>query len=156
MGTLETDPGSLCPSSFSNLFYFKLCPSTAGNSPPPECSNFPRPLLSLSTPLPAAPLCDLSNHVLIFQMTLCPLSATLCFLWPIYCLSLATCPAHFHFKLVTYWTMPVTVVFFCFFLPDHGDTDFFLQHFPFHGSLACFKFLYYFFCKRPCLASICQ
>ena len=33
------------------LFYCRLCPSTAGSSPPPESSNFLCPLLSLSKPL---------------------------------------------------------------------------------------------------------
>ena len=60
------------------LFYSRLCPSTAGCSPPPE-SNFLCPLLSLSIPLSVASQCHLFNDVLVFQLILNPLSATLCF-----------------------------------------------------------------------------
>ena len=48
---------------YSILFYSRLCPSTAGSSPPPESSIFLCPLLSLSIPLPVAPQCHLSNDV---------------------------------------------------------------------------------------------
>ena len=63
----------------SILFYSRLCPSTAGSSPPPESSNFLCPLLSLSIPLPVVPQCHLSNDVLVSQPVLHPLSANLCF-----------------------------------------------------------------------------
>ena len=63
----------------SFLFYSRLCPSTAGSSPPPESSNFLCPLLSLSIPLPVAPQCHLSYNTLVFRLILHPLSATLCF-----------------------------------------------------------------------------
>ena len=97
-----------------SLFYSKLCPPTAGRSPPPESSSFLCPLLSFSKPLPVAPQCHLSNDVLVFQLILHPLSATLCFQQSIYALSSiqVMCPAHFHFLLVTYWTMSVTLSFF--------------------------------------------
>ena len=68
-----------------------LRPSTAESSPPPESSKFLCPLLSLSIPLPVAPQCHLSNDVLVFRLILHPLSATLCFLWSIYCLSFGRC-----------------------------------------------------------------
>ena len=58
------------------LFYSNLCPSTAGSNPPPESSNFLCPLLSLSRLLPVAPQCHLSNDILVFQLILHPLSAT--------------------------------------------------------------------------------
>ena len=74
-----------------NPFYSRLCPSTAGSSPPPESSIFLCPLLSLSIPLPVAPQCHLSNDVLVFQLILLPLSATLCFSQSIYCLSFGQC-----------------------------------------------------------------
>ena len=61
------------------LFYSRLCPSTAGSSPPPESSIFLCPLLSLSIPLLVAPQCHLSNDVLVFRLILHPLSATVCF-----------------------------------------------------------------------------
>ena len=63
----------------SILFYSRLCPSTAGSSPPPESSNFLCPLLSLYIPLPVAPQCHLSDDDWFFQLILHPLSATLCF-----------------------------------------------------------------------------
>ena len=63
----------------SILFYSRLCPSTAGSSPPPESSIFLCPLLSWFIPLPVAPQCHLSNDVLVFRLILHPLSATLCF-----------------------------------------------------------------------------
>ena len=66
-------------SHYSILFYSRLCPSTAGSSPPPESSIFLCPLLSLSIPLPVAPQRHLSNDVLVFRLILHPLSATLCF-----------------------------------------------------------------------------
>ena len=44
-------PGRVIPI----LFYSRLCPSTTGNSSPPESSNFLCPLLSLSILLPVAP-----------------------------------------------------------------------------------------------------
>ena len=62
---------------YSILFYSRLCPSTAGRSPPPESPKFLCLLLSLSMPLPVAP--HLSNVVLVFQLILRPLSATLYF-----------------------------------------------------------------------------
>ena len=46
---------------FNFLFHSKLCPSSAGSSPPPESPNFLCPLLSLSIPLPVAPQCLLSQ-----------------------------------------------------------------------------------------------
>ena len=57
------------------LFYSRLCPSIAGSNPPPESSSFLCLLLSLSILLPVAPQCHLANHVLVFQLILCPLSA---------------------------------------------------------------------------------
>ena len=57
---------------YSILFYSRLCPSTAGNSPPPESSYFLCPLLSLSIPLPVALQCHLSNDVLVYQLILHP------------------------------------------------------------------------------------
>ena len=89
------------------LFYSTLCPSTAGSSPLPEFSNFLCPLLSLSIPLPVAPQCHLSNDVLVFQLILHALSSVLLIVHRLSFI-LAMCPAHFHFALVTYWTMPVT------------------------------------------------
>ena len=64
---------------YSILFYFRLCLSTAGSSPPPDSSIFLCPLLSLSIPLLVAPQCHLSNNVLVFQLISHALSATLCF-----------------------------------------------------------------------------
>ena len=72
-------------SSYSGLFYSRLCPSTAGSSPPPESSIFLCPLLSLSILLPVAPQCQLSNDTglptdltpFIFMITCCPLSPKL-------------------------------------------------------------------------------
>ena len=64
---------------YSNLFYSRLCLSTAGSSPPPESSIFLCPLLSSSIPLLVSPQCHLSNDVLVFRLILHPLSATLCF-----------------------------------------------------------------------------
>ena len=61
---------------YSILFYSRLCPSTAGSSPPPESSIFLCPLLSSSTPLLVAPQCHLSNDVLVFRLILHPLSAS--------------------------------------------------------------------------------
>ena len=43
------------------LFCFRLCPSSAGSSPPPE-SNFFCLLLSLSIPLPVAPQSSLQRY----------------------------------------------------------------------------------------------
>ena len=70
--------GLCCPEEYI-LFFSRLCPSTAGSSPPPESSIFLCPLLSLSILLPAAPQCHLSNDVLVFRLILHPLSSTLCF-----------------------------------------------------------------------------
>ena len=63
---------------FCILFYFysRLCPSTAGSSPPPESSSSLCLLLSLSISLPVASQCHLSNDVLAFQLVLHP--AALC------------------------------------------------------------------------------
>ena len=61
----------------SILFYSRLCPSTAGSSPPPESSTLLCPLLSLSRPLPVVPQCHLSNDVLFLRLILRPLSTTL-------------------------------------------------------------------------------
>ena len=44
---------------FFSLFLSWLCPSTAGNSPQSKFSDFLRPLLSLSIPLPVALQCHL-------------------------------------------------------------------------------------------------
>ena len=55
-------------SSCHILFYFRLCPSTARSSLPPETSSFLCPLLSLSIPLPVAPQCHLSNDGRVFQL----------------------------------------------------------------------------------------
>ena len=71
--------GTRSAADYSILFYSRLCPSTAGSSPPPESSIFFCPLLSSSIPLLAAPQCHLSNDVLVFRLILHPLSATLCF-----------------------------------------------------------------------------
>ena len=76
---------------YSILFYPRLCPSTAGSSPPPESSIFLCPLLSSSIPLLVAPQCHLSNDVWVFRLILHPLSATLCFSWSIYYLSFRRC-----------------------------------------------------------------
>ena len=93
--------------SYSIVFYSRLCPSTAGSSPLPESSNFLCPLLSLSIPLPVAPQCHLSNDILIFQLILCPSSATLCSLVMVHLLFFIRiiCPSHFHCTLFMYWAM---------------------------------------------------
>ena len=92
------------------LFYSRLCPSTAGSSPPPESSIFLCPLLSLSIMLLVAPQCHLSNDVLVFRLILHPLSATVLLIVHLLSYIRAMCPVHFHFVLVTYWTMSVTLV----------------------------------------------
>ena len=90
------------------LFYFRLCPATAGSSPQPQSSISLCPLLSVSTLLTVAPQCHLSNGVLLFRLILHPLYVLLI----VHLLSYirAMCPVHFHFVLVTYWTMSVTLV----------------------------------------------
>ena len=60
------------------LFYSRLCPSTAGSSPPQESSIFLCPLLSSSIPLLVAPQYHLSNDVLVFRLILHPLCLPLC------------------------------------------------------------------------------
>ena len=95
------------------LFYSRLCPSTAGRSPPPESSNFFCPLLSLSILLPFAPQCPLLSHNVIYPTpfrssnwsytlyTVLLIVHLLSFIW-------AMCSAHFHFILAVCWTMSVT------------------------------------------------
>ena len=66
------------------LLYSRLCPSIAGGSPPPQSSNFLCSLLSFSILLLVAPQFHLSNTVLVFQLVLHCISATLSFQWFIY------------------------------------------------------------------------
>ena len=87
------------------------CSFTAVSNPLPEFSLF-CPLLSLFIPLPVAPQCHLSKDVLVFTLILYPLSATLCFQYLLLFFIRAMCPAHFHFVLVTYWTMSVSLVLY--------------------------------------------
>ena len=61
----------------STLFYSRLCPSTAGSSPPPESPIFLCPLLSLSIPLPVVPQCQLSND----RCLLCQTNRVTCLLF---------------------------------------------------------------------------
>ena len=84
----------------SILFCSRLCPSTAGHSPPLESSDFFCPLLSLFILLPVAPQCHLSYNVLVFQQILLPLSATLFFLWSICCLYSVNVSIPFLFHIV--------------------------------------------------------
>ena len=95
---------------YFGLFYSRLCPSTARSSPPPKASNFLCPLLSLSIPLPVVPQCHLSNGVLVFQPMFFICHSVLLI---VHLLSFirVMCPAHFHFALVKYRTMSVTLVF---------------------------------------------
>ena len=94
------------------VFYSRLCPSTAGSSPPPVSSNFLCPLLSLSIPLLVAPQCHLSDDVLVFRsFDLTPFMChSVLLIVHLLSFSLAMCPAHFNFVLVTYWTMSVVLV----------------------------------------------
>ena len=87
------------------LFYSRLCPFTAGSSPPPESTNFLCPLLPLSILLPIAPQCHLSNDVFSLPTDLTPFicHSVLLIVHLLSCIW-ATCTAHFHFALVTYWT----------------------------------------------------
>ena len=124
----------------SILFYSRLCPSTVGSSPPPESSIFLCPLLSLSIPLPVAPQCHLSNHVLVFRLILHPFSATVFLIVHLLFFIPAMCPAHFHFVLVTCWTMSVTLVLCLMVVTRILSFYLDIKHFPFHGSLTCFKF----------------
>ena len=97
--------------SVNILFYSRLCPSTAGSSPPPESSIFLCPLLSSSIPLLVAPQCHLSNDVFGLPADLTPsVCHSVLLIVHLFSFIRAMCPAHFHFVLVTYWTMPVTLV----------------------------------------------
>ena len=95
---------------YSVLFYSRLCPSTAEGSPPRESSNFLYPLLSLSVSFPVAPQCNLSNDVLVFQLILHPICQAALLIVPLLSFIRAMCLLHFHFVLVTYWTMSATLV----------------------------------------------
>ena len=107
----EPDPGkgvTVC--CVPILFCSRLCPSTAGSSPPPESSIFLCPLLSSSIPLLVAPQCHLSSDVLVFPTDLTPsvchsvlltvhlLSDNLSFGWCVQPIS------------ISYWTMSITLV----------------------------------------------
>ena len=96
-------------SSYSIRLYSRLCPSTAGSCPPPESifSLFFPALFKTDSSCPTAPY--LWRHVgPPSDLT----SFTCHFLLPVVLLSFdwATCPAHFHFTLVLYWTISVTLV----------------------------------------------
>ena len=95
----------------SILFYSRLCPSTAGSSPAPESSNLLCPLLSLSKPLPVAPTMSYLQPRFGLPTDLTSfISYSLLLTVPLLSFIRAMCPAHFHFVLVTYWTMSVTLV----------------------------------------------
>ena len=125
---------------YSVLFYSRLCPSTAGSSPPPGSSNFLCFLLSLFIPLPAAPQCHLSNDVLVFQLMLC--------LYLLFCdcnappiiLYSGDVSSPFPFRI------GYALEYVCHYgsLPNDGVavTVFYLdiKHSSFHDSLACLKF----------------
>ena len=106
--------------SFTILLYYRLCPSTAGNSPLPESSNFLRLLLSLFIPLPVVPQCHLPIYVLVFRLILYPLSATVHQIVHLLSFIQVMCPAHIHFVLVTCWNSVCHCGFF--FLPNDSIT----------------------------------
>ena len=82
-----------------------------GGSPPPESSNFPGPLLSLSTPRSDDPQSSSLQRRFGLPVDLMQFKCHFVFLMD-HLLSFvrAMCPAHFHFALVTYWTMSVSLV----------------------------------------------
>ena len=95
---------------YSILFYSRLRPSTAGSSPPPESSIF----LSFAILVHTAPCCPTMSSLQRRFDLLTDLTPSVCHcvLLIVHLLSFirAMCPAHFHFVLVTYWTMSVTLV----------------------------------------------
>ena len=80
-GPTEQTVSSLFTISQTILFYSKLCPSNAGSNPPPvlQLSLSFAILVHTSILLPVAPQYHLSNDVMVFQLILHTLSATLCF-----------------------------------------------------------------------------
>ena len=153
-----------------SIYSILLYSSTAESTPPPE-SNFLCPLLFLSIPLPVCssnwsytlylPLCASNSPSIIFH------SGDVSSPFPLGIVYVLGYVCHFGslpndglsdavfgggggvvFVLFCFVVVVVVVVVVAFKL----DTE----HYPFHGSLACFNFLYKCFCKRPFLASICH
>ena len=87
-----------------------LCPSTAGSSPPPVFHLS----LSFAILIHAAPYCPTMSSLQRRFGLPTDLTPSVCHsvLPIVHLLSFirAMCPAHFHFVLVTYWTMSVTQV----------------------------------------------
>ena len=97
----------------------RLCPSTAGCSPPSMSSI----VLSVAFLFQVVPsfLVMSSFHLLLGRPLVSSLSlvVTLCSVWSTYCPSfLLRCPAHLHFCLRVYTTTPV--IFVLFLISEHG------------------------------------
>ena len=98
------------PAQQQLLFYSRLCPSTAGSSPPPVLQLS----LSLAILVHTAPCCPTMSSLQRRSDLPTDLTPFIChsaFLM-VHLLSFirAMCPAHVHFVLVTYWTMSVALV----------------------------------------------
>ena len=94
----------------SILFHSRLCSSTVGSSPPPVFHLS----LSFAILIHTAPCCPTMSSLQRRFGLLADLTPSVCHsvLLIVHLLSFtrAMCPAHFHFLLVTYWTMSVTLV----------------------------------------------
>ena len=93
------------------LFCSRLCPSTAGSSPPPVFHLSLSFAVLVHTP-PCCPTMSSLQRRVGLPTDLTPsvchsvflIVHLLSFIW-------AMCPAHFHFVLVSYWTMRVILFF---------------------------------------------
>ena len=89
--------------SYCILFYSRLCPSTAGSSPPPKSSHFLCP--------PRCPTMSSLQRRFGLATDLTPFTChSVIILVHLLSFIRAMCPAHFRFVLVTYWAMSVTPV----------------------------------------------
>ena len=119
---------------FSILFYSRMRPSTAGSSP---MSSLQR---RFGLPTYLTPFICHSVLLLVHLLSL----------------TRAMRPAHFNFKLVTYWTMSVTLVLCIIMVSLIQSFSLTLNIFSFSWLVGLFQVSLLIFYGRQCLESICH